>query len=78
MARAGISGLAAKPKGMQHGFGVDAFQALVPPRLVQRWLDRASLRTTSIYGDVLGADERMFAEHMWSRRAFPRATPSAE
>jgi len=25
----------------------------------------ASLRTTSIYGDVVGPDERAFAERMW-------------
>jgi integrase len=33
------------PKGLRHGFGVNAFQSLVPPHLVQRWLGHASLRT---------------------------------
>jgi integrase len=54
MKAAGINGLAAPPKGLRHGFGVHAFQASVPPHLVQRWLGHASLRTTAIYGDVLG------------------------
>ncbi len=65
MTQAKIAGLPAMPKGLQHGFGVNAFQSNVPPHLVQRWLGHASLRTTAIYGDVLGPDERAFAERMW-------------
>lgn len=65
MAAAGISGTPATPKGLRHGFGVNAFQSNVPPHLVQRWLGHASLRTTAIYGDVVGADERAFAARMW-------------
>jgi len=65
MAAARISGPHATPKGLRHGFGVNAFQSNVPPHLVQRWLGHASLRTTSIYGDVMGPEERAFAERMW-------------
>jgi integrase len=42
MATANIIGLPAMPKGLRHGFGVHAFQSLVPPHLVQRWLGHAS------------------------------------
>jgi len=66
MRRAGISGGAAMPKGLRHAFGVAAFQT-VPPHIVQRWLGHASLRTTAIYGDVSGREERQFAERMWSQ-----------
>jgi integrase/recombinase XerD len=66
MAAAGIAGLAAMPKGLRHGFGVNAFQASVPPHLVQKWLGHSSLRTTAIYGDVIGSDERAFAARMWT------------
>lgn len=66
MAMAGIIGAPAMPKGLRHGFGVRAFQSNVPPHLVQRWLGHASLRTTAIYGDVIGPDERAFAERMWT------------
>jgi integrase/recombinase XerD len=69
MTAAQISGTPATPKGLRHAFGVTAFQSNIPPHLVQRWLGHASLRTTSIYGDVVGADERSFAERMWS---YPR------
>lgn len=65
MRDAGIGTPAASPKGLRHTFGVSAFQARVPPHLVQRWLGHASLRTTSIYGDVLGDEEREIAERMW-------------
>lgn len=66
MAAAGIAGTPAMPKGLRHAFGVNAFQSNVPPHLVQRWLGHASLRTTAIYGDVIGPDERAFAERMWT------------
>jgi integrase/recombinase XerD len=66
MAAAGIIGAPAMPKGLRHGFGVNAFQASVPPHLVQRWLGHASLKTTAIYGDVMGPEERAFAERMWA------------
>jgi integrase/recombinase XerD len=66
MAAAGVSGSPAMPKGLRHGFGVNAFQSNVPPHLVQRWLGHASLRTTVIYGDVVGPEERAFAARMWS------------
>ena len=68
MAKANVAGLAATPKGLRHGFGVKAFQSLVPAHLVQRWLGHASLRTTSIYGDVIGPEERAFAARMWSKK----------
>lgn len=74
MAKAEITGVPAMPKGLRHAFGVAAFQALVPPHLVQRWLGHASLRTTSIYGDVVGADEREFAERMWRHSLVGRLT----
>ena len=54
MKAAQITGTPAMPKGLRHGFGVNAFQSNVPPHLVQRWLGHASLRTTAIYGDVIG------------------------
>jgi integrase/recombinase XerD len=67
MAEAHITGSSAMPKGLRHGFGVNAFQSLVPPHLVQRWLGHASLRTTAIYGDVIGPEERGFAARMWNK-----------
>jgi integrase len=64
MRRADVHGSSAMPKGLRHTFGVAAFNT-VPPHLVQRWLGHASLRTTAIYGDVSGPEERSFAERLW-------------
>lgn len=66
MAVADIHGMAACPKALRHTFGVTSFQAKLPPHLVQRWLGHASIRTTAIYGDVIGPEEREFAERIWS------------
>ena len=52
------------PKGLRHSFGVASFLA-VPPHLVQRWLGHASLRTTAIYGEVMGPEEIAFAKRVW-------------
>lgn len=65
MASAGVPDDAAMPKGLRHGFAVAAFLANVPPHVVQKWLDHASMRTTAIYGDVIGTEERAFASRLW-------------
>jgi integrase/recombinase XerD len=65
MAAARTFGTPAMPKGLRHGFGVHAIQSGVPPHLLQRWFGHASLRTTAIYCDVIGPDERAFAARMW-------------
>ena len=75
MAAAHVTGTPAMPKGLRHGFGVNAFQSLVPPHLVQRWLGHASLRTTSIYADVIGPEERAFATRMWANIFTDRTLP---
>lgn len=62
---ADISGTPAMPKGLRHGFGVNAVTHNVPPNLIQRWLGHASLTTTVLYLDAVCAEERQFAERMW-------------
>lgn len=65
MATADIHGLCACPKALRHTFGVTSFQAKLPPHIVQRWLGHSSSRTTAIYGEVVGEEERQFAESIW-------------
>ncbi|MGY3690555.1 integrase/recombinase XerD [Bradyrhizobium sp. USDA 3240] len=65
MARAHVFGPAAMPKGLRHGFGVNATTSLVPQQLIRRWLGHASPKSTVIYCDVCGPDERAFASRMW-------------
>jgi integrase len=65
MVVAGVSGPQATPKGLRHGFGVNAVSAGIPLNLVQRWLGHAQLSTTAIYADAVGAEERSIAARMW-------------
>lgn len=62
---AGIEGPMASCKGLRHGFGLHAAAAGVPPNLIAKWLGHASLATTAIYLDAVGAEEREFAERIW-------------
>ena len=66
LAEAGVTGVAACPKGLRHGFGVTAVTKGVPLHLVQRWLGHTQLATTAIYADVLGDEERQINTLMWS------------
>ena len=65
MGRAGIEGPMACCRGLRHGFGIRAASRSVPPNIIQRWMGHASLATTSIYLDAVGAEERAFAKRMW-------------
>ncbi|MCC7250459.1 site-specific integrase [Hyphomicrobium sp.] len=66
MAEAGIqAGIHATPKGLRHGFGLHAIRCGIPINLVQRWLGHASMTTTAIYLQAVGAEEREIAARMW-------------
>ncbi len=65
MKAAGISGPHATPKGLRHGFGVNATVNSVPLNKVQKWLGHADLKTTAIYADATGAEEDQIAGRMW-------------
>lgn len=65
MQAARIIGPHASPKGLRHAFGVCAIQSNIPLNLVQRWLGHADIKTTTIYTDAMGAEERDFASRMW-------------
>jgi integrase len=62
---AGIDGPQASPKGLRHGFGVQAVSSGVPLNMVQKWLGHAQLTTTAIYADAVGAEEQSIMGRMW-------------
>jgi len=66
MRNARIDGPQATAKGLRHGFGVAALSRGVPINLLQKWLGHASLTTTAIYGNAVGAEERKMARKMWN------------
>ncbi len=60
-------GVHASPKGLRHGFGLHAVRSGVPLNLIQRWLGHASMTTTAIYLQAMGAEEHELAARMWTR-----------
>lgn len=63
---AGVRGPQASPKGLRHGFGVQAVSSGVPLNMVQKWLGHAQLTTTAIYADAVGAEEQSIMSRMWA------------
>lgn len=66
MLAAGIEGACACPKGLRHRFGVVAGAQRVPPGVLMRWLGHANLKTTVLYQECVGEEERLIAERMWT------------
>ena len=53
------------PKGLRHGFGVNAAVNGIPLNMLQKWLGHAQLSTTAIYADAVGREEQDIARRMW-------------
>lgn len=54
------------PKGLRHGFGVNATVNSVPLHMLQKWMGHSQLSTTAIYADAVGKEEQDIAARMWS------------
>jgi integrase/recombinase XerD len=53
------------PKGLRHGFGINAAVNGIPLHMLQKWLGHAQLSTTAIYADAVGKEEQDIAARMW-------------
>ncbi|GJL50810.1 MAG: hypothetical protein NPIRA01_20370 [Nitrospirales bacterium] len=56
----------ATPKGLRHGFAIHELAHEVPLNLVSKWLGHADTKTTTIYHNAVGIEQRDFASRMWS------------
>ena len=65
MAEAGIRGAQACPKGLRHGYGIHAIRCGVQLNMLQKWMGHASMTTTAIYANAIGAEELAIADRMW-------------
>src|SRR3954469_17541005 len=66
MSAAGIpEGPHACPKGLRHGFGVQAVSRGIALNMVQKWLGQAQLTTTAIYANAVGEEQQSIAARMW-------------
>ncbi len=64
MLHAKIIGIQSSAKGLRHGFAVHAV-TIAPITMVKKWLGHATLETTEIYLNVVGAEEREIAQKLW-------------
>ena len=53
------------PKGLRHGYGVQAAVSGVPPNMLRKWMGHASLAVTALYADALGEEQHRIAARMW-------------
>lgn len=65
MAAAKISGLHASPKGLRHGFGIACVQKSIPLPTIAKWMGHSDIKTTAIYLNAVGREERLFAKRIW-------------
>lgn len=66
MQEARISGLQACPKGLRHGYGIQAIRTGVQLHMLQKWMGHADMTTTAIYASAVGRDELEIAALMWA------------
>lgn len=65
MQAADILGIRACGRGLRHSYGVHAVVKDIPETRIQNWLGHASLKTTAIYLNVVGPEDRAIAKRMW-------------
>ena len=53
------------PKGLRHGFGIDATVNASPLHMIQKWMGHTQRGTAAIYADVAGKAGRGIAARMW-------------
>lgn len=76
MLEAGISKYQAFPKALRHSFAVSALEAGVPMNLIQRWLGHADWKTTAIYAELMGDEEKFYARRLWENQKTMRQRPA--
>ena len=60
-----LTGLAATPKGLRHGFAIACLDKNIPLTMVQKWMGHTSITTTAIYANATGEEERNIATRLW-------------
>ena len=72
MARAGIDGPQANPRGLRHGFGVACALERLDPRHTQQLLGHSKSETTAIYLQIYGEEVRRLIACIWPQEAVKR------
>jgi integrase len=67
MAQAGImEGPHRVPKGLRHGYAINALNKGVQLNLVSKWMGHSTMETTAIYANAVGEEQQAIAARMWS------------
>jgi len=65
MKLANVYGIQACAKGLRHGFGIACAEKNIPISLISVWMGHSSIKTTMIYLDAVGIEEREFMRRTW-------------
>jgi len=65
MDKASLDGLGAMPKGLRHAFAIACLDKGIPLNMVQKWMGHSSIKTTAIYANATGQEERKLAAKLW-------------
>ena len=67
MEKAGImDGPHRAPKGLRHGYAINALNKGVQLNLLSKWMGHSKLETTAIYANAVGEEPLVIAARMWS------------
>ncbi len=53
------------PKGLRHGYGINAILKGAPLNMLQKWMGHSDIKTTAIYADAVGPEEQGIAARLW-------------
>ncbi len=54
------------PKGLRHGYGVEAISKGIPLNMLQKWMGHVKMETTAIYANAVGDEQHDIASRMWT------------
>lgn len=55
----------ASPKGLRHGYGVNAISSGVPLNMLSKWMGHSAIEITSIYTNAVGNEQKQISARMW-------------
>ena len=54
------------PKGLRHGYAINAVTKGVPLHMLSKWMGHSILEITAIYANAMGEEQQAIAARMWS------------
>ncbi|WP_313030558.1 site-specific integrase [Brucella sp.] len=56
------------PKGLRHGYGVNAISAGVPLNMLSKWMGHSAIEVTAIYTNAIGSEQKQLSARMWEQQ----------